>query len=815
MPDLDQINITVTDIIPPDNFATVDAGAKVGTVYTKEQDNAWRKEVEAVTQSGIKGVLKPDTPYDAVTNPYPTPWAQGDSPLYEKYDVNQAGTFPNTKDINDENIVVTQNDIDLFEVQIWIKNGIAQLYKKAMPQAIQFIPSFTGSTFPLVSTTSNPIQRTHDNSSWELIPGQTASASDIPGVSSKWVSLGISKGEFDFNSPKIDFPLNGFYDKNTGAFIAVQNYYSSNKFLVAEGMKFINYFLGSGNASQVVFFKKDGTFLSSQFNQTIITTPINAYQVAFTTQTAANKITVQSGFWGLQTQARQNNDLTSLMTTKDDVIYNSLLNKINELSNQIEISAEEKQALFIEMASFTSTTYTNNTATPTNPKNIITVTNTSNNVLTGDFSVWGATKIIKIAFKYADGSHDVKLISDFTATTATAVSNFSQNVVEVSALFDENLGQHLTEIGYKAMGERLFNFSKRTAFRQTLKKQVDFSNHTKDAVLVNGYYGVKDNAGVRVLDFKLLNAYPIGYIEIAALSIEAAISNTPRFSMFTSATIGQGIEIPLVTDYSGFVEMYLGTRLSIGAGSGIVVLKKDGVEQQSIVFKGDVKRVIMPHSTGNYTIEIKVNEAINVNIQLSSISFWSKRNINESIWNSKDRVLFLTDSWGEYPVTTVDAEKPLQFNGLKRDGKCTMPLRFKELFVAAGGNANNVFLCTRGGFTTAWAKNWIDKIVQQVNPTKIVFHFGINDRNSYQYLPSSPSAYDFDPENIFTAKLSNAGGIFGSVSKDSFADNLLYLKRYCIARGITPIFFMLPFTASSSQAQELMTWNRDIFLKGF
>ncbi len=106
MPDLDQITVNVYDIIPPDNFATVDAGAKVGTVYTKEQDNEWRAEVEESVQqgmtSGIKGV--------ATTTNSPTSWATGDPDLYERWRVLEPATLTNFKDVSNTAIVVTSSD---------------------------------------------------------------------------------------------------------------------------------------------------------------------------------------------------------------------------------------------------------------------------------------------------------------------------------------------------------------------------------------------------------------------------------------------------------------------------------------------------------------------------------------------------------------------------------------------------------------------------------------------------------------------------------------------------------------------------------
>lgn len=192
MPDF-QVTVNVTDLIPPDNFATVDAGTKTGTVYTKEQDNEWRKEVEATTQSGIKGVLKPNTPYDAVNYPYPKPWAHGDSDLYEKYDINEAGNFPSTKDANGDALEVFPQDLDSKEVQIWIKNGVAEIVKKVLPQATKNIPQFNQLNFPISNNSTEKIQCVYNNSMFQLIDGVTAQSTDLPGTSNKWQYLGEKK----------------------------------------------------------------------------------------------------------------------------------------------------------------------------------------------------------------------------------------------------------------------------------------------------------------------------------------------------------------------------------------------------------------------------------------------------------------------------------------------------------------------------------------------------------------------------------------------------------------------------------------------
>lgn len=233
-------------------------------------------------------------------------------------------------------------------------------------------------------------------------------------------------------------------------------------------------------------------------------------------------------------------------------------------------------------------------------------------------------------------------------------------------------------------------------------------------------------------------------------------------------------------------------------------------------FKGSFKRMIVDLEKGNYDFELKVNENLNVSMALSSINFFQKREISEPIFKKSDKVLFITDSWGEYPVTTVDSEKGIQYNGIKaRNGKCTMPEHFRSLFVANGGKPENVQYCTRGGFSTEWGLYWLNHLINNVNPTKIVFHFGINDRNSSANYPNTSSVYDFDKENIFLAKLYSNGGGFGSVNKEKFKENIMELKRICVSRGVIPIFFMMPIVAVTSQSAGLMEWNRDVFLKGF
>ena len=489
--------------------------------------------------------------------------------------------------------------------------------------------------------------------------------------------------------------------------------------------------------------------------------------------------------------------------------YDSTANIKASIYDEFDKENEKLKPLFIEMETFTGSDIT-----PNNPNTKIAVTATSTNTITLNTSAWGTTsKDFFAAAKFSDGNVKSVFITGFTATTATAIEDFGGNVTEISSIHDSALGQHLSDLGYEAMGQYLYNYGKRGAFRHNLVKRLDFSKVT----LSTANLKFTDNVtGADVQTYTLLASANGNNIGVSA-TFDYKTTFSPRLAI-SQLGAGKGISMPFSSDYNGFVEIFAGLNYTgSNAQTAKINLKKDGVIIDSATIRGNARRFLLSHGVGNHTLEIVAeNATLWSHIEVSQIMWWKKRAISESIWRKDDKILFFTDSWGEYPVTSVDAEKPLQFNGQKRDGKCIMPLAFKSKFVAGGGTDTNVVLCTRGGFTTAWAKYWFDSVVKAVKPTKIVFHFGINDQNSKgNFANSLTSNYDFSPTAIFTAQQSNAGGVFGSVDKENFLFNLRWLANECRARGIQPIFFMMPKTASAAQGLVQAEWNRDLIMPGF
>jgi hypothetical protein len=115
---INQINVNVTDVIPPDNFATITKNGMPGNTYSIVEDNVWRAEVEQNVTSGIKGIAKPD---DTV----PTTG-------FFRMIANTADTYTNYLDDNDAPIVVTADDLNIVngvqrnEVIIEVTIGVAE-----------------------------------------------------------------------------------------------------------------------------------------------------------------------------------------------------------------------------------------------------------------------------------------------------------------------------------------------------------------------------------------------------------------------------------------------------------------------------------------------------------------------------------------------------------------------------------------------------------------------------------------------------------------------------------------------------------------
>lgn len=103
------------------------------------------------------------------------------------YTPNLSSASPGTNYPNQDN----KKAIEKHFTEFYFNGTSWESVSRKMPDSKDFIPLFSESVFPLISTTEAPIQRIYNNSFWMLTPGETASSSDIPSNNSPiWLPIG-------------------------------------------------------------------------------------------------------------------------------------------------------------------------------------------------------------------------------------------------------------------------------------------------------------------------------------------------------------------------------------------------------------------------------------------------------------------------------------------------------------------------------------------------------------------------------------------------------------------------------------------------
>ncbi|MEF9476802.1 SGNH/GDSL hydrolase family protein [Chryseobacterium sp. 1B4] len=138
----------------------------------------------------LKSATVSDSKGEATPTSSPTAWAPGDPYLFEKWDVKTPGTYTNFKDGSTptpQPIVIAAADLTDNFMQIWVTNGVSQKAPSPKPVVSGVIPSWTAQSYV------GKIQVAYNNKVYELPELQTASATDVPGTSTKWVEkVGVS-----------------------------------------------------------------------------------------------------------------------------------------------------------------------------------------------------------------------------------------------------------------------------------------------------------------------------------------------------------------------------------------------------------------------------------------------------------------------------------------------------------------------------------------------------------------------------------------------------------------------------------------------
>lgn len=157
----DQVNISVTDLIPPSNIATIDKDGLVGNAVSKDKFQTdlsdFKTEIQGMIESDFKGPISPTDP---------TPTEDG------SYKPSISSADPGTNYPNAGNLKAIKG----FSTMFYKKGSVWTKSEEEMAKASQNIAAFEALQFPAASGT----QAMYDGAMWQVKTGKTAISSDIP-----------------------------------------------------------------------------------------------------------------------------------------------------------------------------------------------------------------------------------------------------------------------------------------------------------------------------------------------------------------------------------------------------------------------------------------------------------------------------------------------------------------------------------------------------------------------------------------------------------------------------------------------------------
>lgn len=234
------IQIQVTEQISPKNAATLDRPDLnlTGNTFSKIQID---DKISRVVSSSYLGVLSPDHAF----------------PVTGSYTFNPSS--PGSYSINSTVITVTESDLtNYLEVIIRVTEGVPTITRVGKPVTD---PTNLVEWQPQIYNSGKTISK--EGSIWRVKSGETASSSDVPGLSSKWEPLGTTAKK-DFNvennidpptmkaiSKRYDNALDGFLgDKKTDEKIEItmpQNNEVKNQYFLKDWQRVSGQGLDSGD----------------------------------------------------------------------------------------------------------------------------------------------------------------------------------------------------------------------------------------------------------------------------------------------------------------------------------------------------------------------------------------------------------------------------------------------------------------------------------------------------------------------------------------------------------------------------------------
>lgn len=391
-------------------------------------------------------------------------------------------------------------------------------------------------------------------------------------------------------------------------------------------------------------------------------------------------------------------------------------------------------------------------------------------------------------------------------------------------------GIHLSRYGYKAMAEW---FVDNAILKNAQRKKRVFSIYTYDMTFASYERNfIRDVEVVLAMEKLTPSTKTGGWIDQTnsiAGTLEMGSPTSGRYISSKSArtwimaqnVAGDGVKFTIPNAVNGYIRLVCGQEYKEGIITGKVKIKAYDQNATEIYNQNlnqyGLKEIIIPTQIENETVtfEISLLTSSTTLFTISEIEVVKTYLDNTNFIKEKGvKIMFLCDSWGEFPNLQSVETGATRADGTTMGGLAYFPNHTKEYLASQGIDAT-IYNFSRGSQTSAWGNYWVDEFISRCpsKPDYCVVNFFINDNFSGGNIPSTPSgAYDFSPSDPYTFQRSDEGGIFGSVSDAMWVANMKSICKKLLAENITPIIIGFPQFGDVSVSMEQ---RNTYFLKNF
>lgn len=506
-------------------------------------------------------------------------------------------------------------------------------------------------------------------------------------------------------------------------------------------------------------------------------------------------------------------------------LVTSLQGQIADLSNEVDLAADAKRPLFVMQNLYTKSYLS------VAPVETITISSRDSasqfTVAAGNGSKLAEGGAVVVYSGGASGTYTAFGIRSVVGDVITVYGTLPATCHSCETMHEANNGQHLGRYGIKGQAEYVASRLLKYAYRKD-KRLFTFHPMASTSIALNNP-NVYDRATgtVKLVDVTPLNgATGGGYVPgTTDLVKDCSATDTdknngplplgqimPRYYLVQDAVAGRGIEMSYnAGGADGFVQIAVGAaRVPYNSSAlkteGRVWLEvlADGVSIHDVTYDAGVIQLVNVDYVRASVIRVRMTlaDSVPTSARLHYIYGYQKapNTPKTPFFKTGNKVAFLMDSWGVYPMPLSGEVPPLRPDGTAGEGMAFFADHLKTVLALQGINITTVNY-SKGGMTSAWGLYWVDKIIQS-GATHCFVNFAINDRNSGDGY--SGTAYDFDPVNMWATLPRTSGGIDGRIAGGpAWQTNMEALCNRLLAAGIIPIVMLPPDTGSTSQTYVL------------